>query len=127
MIVAVLDTNVLASGIVGSRIPSSVPGALIAAWRRSAFILVLSEQILSNELPRTLAKPYFHSRLSTKEVDQILQLLRRRASVIAPAVQVTGVASHPEDDLILATAASVQPSILVSGDRHLNSLGTTRM
>ena len=61
MIVAVLDTNVLAAGIAGSRNAGSVPGALLQAWRRAAFTLALSDHILANELPRTLDKPYFQA------------------------------------------------------------------
>jgi uncharacterized protein len=37
---------------------------------------------------------------------------------------VSGVASHPEDDLILATAASGAADYLVTGDRQLLALGT---
>jgi predicted nucleic acid-binding protein len=36
---------------------------------------------------------------------------------------VQGVASHPEDDLILATAVSAQADYLVTGDRQLLALG----
>jgi predicted nucleic acid-binding protein len=36
---------------------------------------------------------------------------------------VLGVATHPEDDLILATAVSAQADYLVTGDRHLLALG----
>lgn len=32
-------------------------------------------------------------------------------------------ATHPEDDVVLATAVSVRPSILVSGDTKLQQLG----
>lgn len=37
--------------------------------------------------------------------------------------EVRGVASHPEDDRILATAASVHVDYLVTGDRKLQQLG----
>jgi len=33
-------------------------------------------------------------------------------------------ATHPEDDLILATAASARADYLVTGDRQLLALGT---
>ncbi len=39
-------------------------------------------------------------------------------------VTVQGVASHPEDDLILATAVSARADYLVTGDRQLLALGT---
>ena len=55
---AVLDTNVLASGVVGILIPLSVPGQLLRAWRAGEFQLAISSSILT-ELGRTLEKPYF--------------------------------------------------------------------
>jgi predicted nucleic acid-binding protein len=39
---------------------------------------------------------------------------------------VTGVASHPEDDPILATAVSASADYLVTGDRQLQRLGSYR-
>ena len=38
-------------------------------------------------------------------------------------VQVAGVATHPEDDLILATAVSSGADYLVTGDRRLRAVG----
>ena len=38
--------------------------------------------------------------------------------------QVQGVATHPEDDLILATAISGNADYLVTGDRQLLALGS---
>ena len=34
------------------------------------------------------------------------------------------IATHPEDDLVLATAVSAQADYLVTGDRQLLALGT---
>ena len=62
MIVAVLDTNVLASGVAGIAREESTPGDLLRRWRAKAFTLVVSEPILT-ELVRTLTNPYFRSRL----------------------------------------------------------------
>lgn len=39
-------------------------------------------------------------------------------------VEVHGVAAHPEDDLVLATALSGQADYLVTGDLKLQRLGT---
>ena len=39
-------------------------------------------------------------------------------------VEVAGVASHPEDDLILATAVAGGASFLVTGDRRPRAVGT---
>jgi predicted nucleic acid-binding protein len=47
VITAVLDTNVLVSGLVGQLgAPLTPPAALVAAWRAGAFELVTSADIL---------------------------------------------------------------------------------
>lgn len=40
------------------------------------------------------------------------------------AAVVAGVATHPEDDLVLATAISGSADYLVTGDRQLRQLGS---
>ena len=120
---AVLDTNVLASGVVGFLIPLSVPGQLLRAWRDGGFQLAISGSILT-ELGRTLEKPYFQRRLSRTQITRFLALLQDQALFTPITVQVAGVATHPEDDLILATALSAQADHLVTGDRGLLALGT---
>ena len=123
MITAVLDTNVLASGIVGFRNPASVPGQLWRAWRQSRFELIVSEPILT-ELSRTLSKRYFRRRLTAQQLRRTQRLLRRRAVSVRITTVVTGVATHPEDDLILSTAISAQAGYLVTGDHQLRFLGS---
>src|SRR3954464_10384995 len=61
-------------------------------WRSGAFALVLSEHVLQ-ELTRTLTDPYFARRLP-----------REDATVTELTVDVSGVATHPEDDVVLSTA-----------------------
>ncbi|HEU0113195.1 MAG TPA: putative toxin-antitoxin system toxin component, PIN family [Thermomicrobiales bacterium] len=125
MIVAVLDTNVLASGFIGEDKPTSVPGELIRRWRGKAFALVVSPPIL-DELTDTFADPYFTRRLSSSEIADALQALRVDAVIQPLTVAVGGVASHPEDDLILATALSAGAPYLVTGDRRLRERGVYR-
>ncbi len=126
MITAVLDTNVLVSGLVGQRRrPLTPPAALIAAWRSGEFELVLSADILM-EVERTLQKPYFSHRISNDQRLRLLTVLRRRSSIVRLTKRVSGVASHPADDLILSTAVSAGASYLVTGDGPLLALGSLR-
>lgn len=121
MIRAVIDTNVLASGIVGLESPTSTPGAVIDRWLAGQFELVTSPQILT-ELRRTVAKPYFARRQTSLLVATALSRLERVATIVVPSVSVIGVASHPEDDAVLAAAVSAQVDYLVTGDRQLQRL-----
>ena len=115
MIRAVLDANVIASGLVGYAIVASTPGEILRRWRSRAFTLVLGAHLLE-EVERTLQKPYFTRRLSPDVRWEEMRRLRTDAEIVTITVQVTGIATHPEDDLVLATAVSAQADYLVTGD-----------
>jgi uncharacterized protein len=116
MIRATLDTNVLAPGIITS--PQTVNGQVIQAWRENKYSLVLSEAILT-ELSRTLSEPYFSARLTAAQIEATVNLFRSEATIVPLLVTVAGVATHPEDDLILATALSGKAHYLVTRDEKL--------
>ncbi len=119
MISAVFDTNVLASGFVR---PEPAPGQLLLLWRAGHYTLVTSEHILS-ELARTFQEPYFARHLTPEQRASNLEILRREALVVPITANVSGVATHPEDDHILATAVSARADYLVTGDTKLQRLG----
>lgn len=125
MIRALFDTNVLASGFATLRKPESVPGSLIRCWRRSEFTLVVSDHILI-ELQRTLTKTYFAQQITIDETAQALWTLRHQAEVAPIVLTISGEASHPDDDLVLAATASAHVDFLVTGDRQLQKLGSFR-
>jgi uncharacterized protein len=118
VIAAVLDTNVLASGIAGVARSESTPGELFRRWRTGAFILVVSEPILV-ELARTLTNPYFAARISPAEVEATLSRVHAEAQIHPMTVRVSGIATHPEDDLILSIALGASAKYLVTGDKKL--------
>ena len=115
----VLDTNALASGAIAFQ---GTLASIIDAWRSGEFSLFVSPPILA-ELERTLEKSYFRQRLTIEQSSRFIVLLRRRATVSPITVPVQGVASHPEDDLVLATAISANADYLVTGDTQLQQLG----
>lgn len=120
MIVAVLDTNVLVSAFPAH---GTVPAMLIDAWRQGVFHLVISEHILE-ELAEAWKDPYWQARFSSTDSTAAIALLRSDAIMTALTVAVAGVATHPEDDLILATAVAGAATYLVTGDRKLRAVGT---
>ncbi len=121
MIRVVLDTNVLISGIIGIRLPSSTPGELIRRWRGQGFTLLLSEHILA-ETERTLAKPFFQRSLNPAQAASAVRLLRRKAELVTITATVANVATHPEDDLVVATAVAANARYLVTGDAKLQDI-----
>ncbi|HZO26778.1 MAG TPA: putative toxin-antitoxin system toxin component, PIN family [Chloroflexota bacterium] len=111
---AVFDTNTLASGFVTA---GGVGDQLLQRWLMGHFELVISEEII-NELIAVFAKPYFRDRMSDQQAAENVALLRRRAVVAVITVQLSDVATHPADDVILSLAVSSQVDYLVTGDRR---------
>ena len=73
------------------------------------------------EVVRTLASPRILGRglVTVTEIERATTYLFRHSRFTAITRVVKGVATHPEDDLILATAVSGSADHLVTGDRQL--------
>lgn len=119
MITAVIHTNILASG---SLAHSGNVAEIMDAIYDGRFRLAISEHILT-ELRRALENAYFAQRLSTQKVTTFVSLLRAIAAVVTPTLGVLGIATHPEDDIIVATALAAGADQVVTGDKHLQSVG----
>ena len=121
MLRAVLDTNTLASGFVTA---GGVGDHLLQRWLLGHFELVISEEII-DELIGVFDKPYFRARISDQQAAENIALLRRRATVVNINVHLSGVATHPEDDVIISLAVSERVDYLVTGDhRFRDHVGT---
>jgi putative PIN family toxin of toxin-antitoxin system len=117
----VLDANTLASGAVAA--PGTTLAEVIDRWMSDEYDVVLSQAILT-ELHRTFANPYFTGRLSIQERTEYLALVSQHALLIPITATVQSIATHPEDDVVLATAESANASYLVTGDRKLQGLSS---
>lgn len=121
MLRVVIDPGVLIAPLIS---PKGAPRALLQAWIEGAFELIVSSKLLS-ELERVLKREKFRSYVGLREVNQYLGLLRRFAT-IAPDVQFTQKFSpDPDDDYLIALAASQSADCLISGDTHLTDLTQT--
>jgi predicted nucleic acid-binding protein len=105
----VLDTNVLAPGF-ATQNRVTAAAILIDLWSQQVFELVVSEHLLL-ELSNTLAGSHFSKLFTPAEVADLLANIKLRALFTDLTVSVTGIASHPEDDLILSTGLSAGASI----------------
>lgn len=121
----VLDTNVLISGWSVYEDSERVPARVVRQWRENRYLLLTSDKLRA-EFARTFRKPYFQARFNSKQIRRAERLLASRAQVVAIDVEVVDVASHPEDDAVLASAISGRADFLVTGDRQLQRLGTYR-
>lgn len=120
---AVLDTNVIASGILWFDARPSSPALVLHAWLAGRFAVATSAPLLA-EAQRTLDAPYFEARIARSTAAEWMDAIRVLAHDTAITIDVAGVATHPEDDLVLATAASARADYLVTGDRQLLRLGS---
>ena len=114
----VLDTNVLVSGLA---YPDSVPGRIVAAWRRGSLGVVLSHYIL-DELARVL--PRLNHRLKWQKADfaDLVDLLAIQADLIEPQALAAGAARDATDVPILGTLVAANADYLVTGDGDLLAL-----
>jgi putative PIN family toxin of toxin-antitoxin system len=114
----VLDANVLAPGFTSTGRASS---RLLELWQARKDDLVVSAHLLE-ELAQALTDPYYARRLVSGEASGFVALLRNQATIAELKTPVVGVATHPEDDLVLSTALSGGASILCTRDKQLLKL-----
>lgn len=119
---AVLDTNVLLSGIA---YPASVPGKLIAAWRHGALEVVLSAYIL-DELRRVLPRLAHRHGLSAAEIEDLIDTLSIQAELVEPEAIDEPELADANDRPVLGTLVAAlrlsQADTLITGDQALLAL-----
>ncbi len=115
---AVLDTNVLVSGLGW---PRSLPGRIVNWAVAGRFMLVTSEPLLA-ELERVLAYP----RLAAAIDDQrkLVRLVSEVAVIVEPDREVTAIEEDPADNRVLEAAVAALADCVVSGDSDLLELVT---
>jgi len=117
----VLDTNVLLSGLM---YPASTPGRIVAAWRGSAFDLVMTRAQLT-EMARVLSYLKIARRLRWEQegVERFLkQIYLRSIMVELPEELGVTVPDDPDDLPILACLVVARAECLVTGDSDLLAL-----
>jgi uncharacterized protein len=116
---AVLDTNVLISAFV---FPGGAPEHIYRRGLEGSLILLTSPALLS-EPGRVLTEKFAWE---APYVEEVLAQLVRVAVVIDPTEQVTDITDDPADNRVLEAAAEGEADVIISGDRHLLTLGTWR-
>jgi putative PIN family toxin of toxin-antitoxin system len=112
----VCDTNVLVSGILFGGLSRQI--LLLAS--RGKITNYISDDIL-HEAKNVLLRPKF--KLTPQQVIAIIALFRDTFELVYPTRQHKVVQSDPDDDRILDAAVEAQVEIIISGDKHLRSLG----
>jgi len=116
---AVLDTNVLFSGLVFER--QSPPHRIVQYARAQSFRLVLSPFILQ-ELEDAFRKK---TDLGLRQILALIRLVRSLATLVKPRVKIAVIRRKPADNQILECALEGHVDALVTGDkRDLLPLGS---
>lgn len=135
MRLAVIDTNVVVSGVLAGEGPSP-NGRIVDAMASGRLRHALSEALLA-EYRRVLLRPAIARRhgLSASEVDGLLEDLVMNAVIVAPPApgeprsSSAGAARRPVvpgDERVIALLEAVPGAILVTGDLRLRDAVTPR-
>lgn len=118
---AVIDTNVLVSGLIR---PRGAPGAVLRALRDRRFVAVVSPAILE-EIIDVLSRPWLRDKYAIDDqgVEALLRLLVLRAELVEPHSEIRR-CRDADDDKFLETAVDGRADRLVSGDADLLALGS---
>jgi putative PIN family toxin of toxin-antitoxin system len=116
---AVADPGVLVSALLVRR--GTPPDALVRAWRDDRIELVACPALLA-ELERVLRRPKFWGRIDEKQVAELLERLRRHATMVDDPSASRGISRDPDDDYLIALARETGADVLVSGDGDLLAL-----
>ena len=114
---AVLDTNVLVSGILFGGKPREVLRLAIAG----VIAAYLSPSML-RELREVLVRPKF--KLPSEVAFAIVEQLQLNLKMVYPREAIPVIEADPDDDAVIACAVAAQADFIITGDPHLLDLGT---
>jgi putative PIN family toxin of toxin-antitoxin system len=117
----VADTNVVVSGLLWHG-----PSRQVLDAARVGQVQIVTTMVLLTELEDVLNRPKFAPRLAAAGVTttQLVIGYGALATVIVPASIAPVILADPDDDAVLACAKAAKAVVIVSGDHHLQALGS---
>lgn len=124
MIVAVIDTNILISGVISDK---GSPRKVFDLWKEGQFTLVSSPEVLE-ELGLILRYPRIQQRyrLSESDILAFLHLLSTAATIVPTEPFPLEGLPDPSDAKLFLAAHAGTAEYLVTGDQRLLALGEYR-
>ena len=116
-VAAVIDTNVLLSGLIGKTGP---PLQILLFWSAGRFSLVTSQPLL-DELEVITLRPELSRRFEPSHLVALWRMIREGAVIVTPAAGVS-VTADAVDNALFATAIAGGSRFVVTGDRKLLEL-----
>ena len=114
MIKAVLDTNVLISGLFWQGTPKII---LDSHRYQASYILILSPEII-NEIRLKLLTKF---KIAPKTIKILIREIQKYAELVTPHYE-TDICRDKKDNMILDTAVSGRADYIVTGDKDLLTL-----
>lgn len=120
MVKAVVDTNILVSGLIS---PKASPAKIISLWRERKFVLVISEEILG-EVEKVLFYPKIFKRyhLNKDLIGKYVKMLGAFTEVVKPKARLKVIKVDKSDNKFIEAAVAAGAGYIVSGDKHLLEL-----
>jgi putative PIN family toxin of toxin-antitoxin system len=115
MVRAVLDTNVLVSALIDNGKPRKLVLELL-----DKHTVILSRQMLA-ELADVISRDKFT--VTSSQVDRFVSSLVRMSKMVPDNARFKVLSEDPDDDVVINTAYSGRAEFIVTGDRHLLTLG----
>ena len=117
---AVIDTNILVSGLLWRGPPRSV-----LEFAQSGTLTLVSSEVLLQELSAVLQRPKFAAILQRFNVpaSALTEQVARLCELVSPAALPAPVSRDKDDDHVLACAVAGRCDFIVTGDKDLLVLG----
>ena len=117
---AVIDTNVLVSGIIS---PKGSPRKILDLARKEIFKVVSSASI-NHEILNVLHRDYIYTKYNLTEeiIDDISVFLYEGSILTEDRYVISRVKKDPDDNKFIACALEGEADYIISGDDHLLSL-----
>jgi putative PIN family toxin of toxin-antitoxin system len=117
----VFDTNILVSAL----ITTGKPRLLFHKAVDGQILLVLSKNILT-EFSEVADDPRIKKYADQDDIVTFLRIMDKVAKIIKVKSRFKTIKADPDDDVVLRTAFDGKADVIVSGDKHLLSLGVFR-
>ncbi|MBU0896413.1 MAG: putative toxin-antitoxin system toxin component, PIN family [Candidatus Omnitrophica bacterium] len=114
MIKAVVDTNVVVSGLLGVGSCREI----YLRFKDNKFILITSNPLFE-EFITVLGREKFKNLIAEEDSKRAIYFIQTKAIFINPQQKVFNSKSDPKDNIVLEATLEAKPNCLVSGDKHI--------
>lgn len=117
---AVIDTNVLISGLIS---PNGMPARIIDLWLANKITVCVNSEIIEEYLT-VLLRPKFRSVGSPQERYELISGLveLENTKIVNSDLRLNVVTEDADDNVFVECAVEAQAEVIVSGDDHLLNL-----